>query len=114
MLSPLQVEILEIASRSNGYVYIGVSPDDAAGRRYSELCGLQSLGLVAVDMALHARITPAGREALAAFHESRKQESKKRAERESDAADRRNKQLLAGVKSFFAEVIGQFLARFFR
>lgn len=64
MLSPVQIEILEAAARSSGYVYAGVNPDGTPSGRYNALRALSGLGYVEVDAALQVLITPAGVAAL--------------------------------------------------
>lgn len=114
MLSPVQIEILEMAARSSGYVYAGVNPDGTPSGRYDALCALNGLGLINVDMALHVWITPAGRAALISHHESLKQENKARDERSRADKAERQKKYFSNAVSFVAQAVAQFIAHFFK
>lgn len=111
MLSPLQVEILETANKSNSYVYVGVESDGTPENRYNALCALSDQKFVRVDCALQALILPAGRAALLSFHEGRKQESKAADQKGHEQHQTYKLAIIAGIFAIVAAVIGAILSR---
>ncbi len=105
-MDQIMLDVLERACASRGY--IAVNTDDPG--IYHAIVVLQRRGLILVDMALHIRVTSAGIDALAAYHDAMKQASRQKAEEDTKTKRQSSRGLFVAILAAVIGVAGAIIA----